>query len=195
MSKHEETLFLYLQGAQQLFQQFGYKKTTMDDIAARCGVAKSTLYHYFSGKEDVFMQVVDKELNDLRQLVKVEVKKGKSGQEKVKFYFHRFHKEILNKRNLYRILFSEIKYGKFLYSQFIKLVENEKAYLSQLLSKAIKAKELVAFRGEVIEVALLAEVLLAAFYGILRFSIDKEDGYDMEKVENMLGQLIPQVFS
>ena len=31
--------------AQILFQQYGLKKTTMDEIAAACGKAKSTLYH------------------------------------------------------------------------------------------------------------------------------------------------------
>ncbi|MGF1624294.1 MAG: TetR/AcrR family transcriptional regulator [Alphaproteobacteria bacterium] len=40
--------------ARSLFARFGYRRTSMDDIAREAGVAKATLYLHFSGKEDVF---------------------------------------------------------------------------------------------------------------------------------------------
>ena len=40
--------------ARTLFARYGYRRTSMDDIAREAGVAKATLYLHFSGKEDVF---------------------------------------------------------------------------------------------------------------------------------------------
>ncbi len=43
-----------LDAAEQLFAQFGYRRTSMDDVARRAGVAKGTLYLYFDGKVALF---------------------------------------------------------------------------------------------------------------------------------------------
>lgn len=43
-----------LDAAQDLFTRFGFRRTTMDDIARAAGVAKGTLYLYFANKAEVF---------------------------------------------------------------------------------------------------------------------------------------------
>lgn len=43
-----------LDAATRLFLQYGYKRTTVDDIAVEAGVAKGSIYVHFSSKEDVF---------------------------------------------------------------------------------------------------------------------------------------------
>lgn len=40
--------------ARRLFARYGYKRTSMDDIAREACVAKATLYLHFKGKDDVF---------------------------------------------------------------------------------------------------------------------------------------------
>jgi AcrR family transcriptional regulator len=47
--------------AQGIFSRFGFKKTTMEDIAKAARKGKSTLYYYFKNKEEVFEAVVDYE--------------------------------------------------------------------------------------------------------------------------------------
>jgi len=44
--------------ALELFVERGYAATRLEDIAARAGVSKGTLYLYFAGKEDLFKVVV-----------------------------------------------------------------------------------------------------------------------------------------
>ncbi len=44
--------------ALQLFIEKGYAATRLDDIAARAGVVKGTLYLYFDSKEALFNAVV-----------------------------------------------------------------------------------------------------------------------------------------
>lgn len=45
-------------GALGLFLASGYAGTTMDAVAARCGVSKRTLYRLFPGKTDLFRAMV-----------------------------------------------------------------------------------------------------------------------------------------
>jgi AcrR family transcriptional regulator len=47
-----------LAAALALFVERGFAATRLDDVAARAGVSKGTLYLYFSSKEDLFRAVV-----------------------------------------------------------------------------------------------------------------------------------------
>ena len=53
--------------AQALFARFGFRKTTMDEIAQAAHKGKSTIYHYFQNKEEIFRAVVEKEANELKK--------------------------------------------------------------------------------------------------------------------------------
>ena len=50
-----------LDAASELFVHFGYDKTTVNDIAAKAGVAKSTIYLRWKKKEDVFRALLVRE--------------------------------------------------------------------------------------------------------------------------------------
>lgn len=43
-----------LDAALRVFGQYGYRRTSMDDIARETGIAKGTIYLSFAGKEEVF---------------------------------------------------------------------------------------------------------------------------------------------
>ena len=47
-----------LSAAQARFLHYGFKKTTIDEIAQDAGVGKGTVYLYFEGKEDVLLTIV-----------------------------------------------------------------------------------------------------------------------------------------
>jgi AcrR family transcriptional regulator len=47
------------EAARKLFANRGFADTTIDDIAARAGVAKGAVYHHFSSKEEIFTRVVE----------------------------------------------------------------------------------------------------------------------------------------
>jgi AcrR family transcriptional regulator len=48
-----------LEAARGLYQRYGYKKTTMDDIARAAGITKPTIYAYFKGKKDILVALVE----------------------------------------------------------------------------------------------------------------------------------------
>ena len=72
--------------AQEIFSKYGYKKTTLDDIANAVRKGKSSLYYYFSSKEDLFQEVVQKEADILRVELSKVLMKNISPEEKLKDY-------------------------------------------------------------------------------------------------------------
>ena len=53
--------------AGELFQRFGFEKTSMDDIARRAHKAKRSIYYHFNSKEALFCATVNNELINVRE--------------------------------------------------------------------------------------------------------------------------------
>jgi AcrR family transcriptional regulator len=49
-----------LDAAEQLLARYGYKKTTMDDVARLTGVGKGTIYLHFPSKEELILGTIDR---------------------------------------------------------------------------------------------------------------------------------------
>jgi AcrR family transcriptional regulator len=58
--------------ARRLFSDRSYLGVSMSDIAGRLGVTKAALYYHFSGKRDIYLNVLDDVLTDLRARLGVE---------------------------------------------------------------------------------------------------------------------------
>lgn len=59
-----------LRSALRAFREKGYHATTLDDIAARLGVHKTALYHYFSDKESILYACHRESLAEVARLMK-----------------------------------------------------------------------------------------------------------------------------
>ncbi|MDC1107087.1 TetR/AcrR family transcriptional regulator [Prolixibacteraceae bacterium] len=98
--------------AQDIFSKYGYKKTTLDDIANAVRKGKSSLYYYFDSKEDIFQEVIKKEADILRQELSKVLRKDTDPEEKLRDY-------ILTKITTYRQL-----------ANFYNAIENDTAAVS-----------------------------------------------------------------
>jgi len=98
-----------LKEAQKLFQQFGVKKTTMEDIAKAMGKGKSTLYYYYCSKEDIFDAVIQKEMGEVFHYVKHAVEKAETAEEKLKVFTLSKIKAVQKRANLYKIVKGEVQ--------------------------------------------------------------------------------------
>lgn len=74
VKKPDERRKEIIQAARELFQEKDYDKMTMQDLMKKLNIAKGTIYHYFSSKEDLLESVVedliDAELKRKKQLLK-----------------------------------------------------------------------------------------------------------------------------
>lgn len=69
--------------ARQLFAKMGVENTTMNDIALASEKGRRTLYTYFKCKEDIYMAVVESELDILSDTMKRVAEKDISPEEKM----------------------------------------------------------------------------------------------------------------
>lgn len=71
------------EAAERVFSKIGYKNAKMEDIASEAGITKVTLYSYFQSKENLYMAItyrVLQQLNDSYYEI-IEEKKNLSGLE------------------------------------------------------------------------------------------------------------------
>ncbi|RGM44197.1 MULTISPECIES: TetR/AcrR family transcriptional regulator [Bacteroides] len=69
--------------ARQLFAKMGVENTTMNDIALASKKGRRTLYTYFKSKEDIYMAVVESELDLLSDMMKRVAEKDIRPDEKL----------------------------------------------------------------------------------------------------------------
>ncbi len=56
--QRQERQDLILQAAEQVYAEKGYRETSMDEIAARVGIATATIYSHFPSKEDLMVAAI-----------------------------------------------------------------------------------------------------------------------------------------
>jgi len=99
-----------IDNAQIVFSQFGFKKTTVDDIAAKIDKAKSSVYYYFKSKEEIFEAVIEKEASIFRHEIHEAISKAETPREKIKVYVLtrlRLFKRLANFYNAFQMEYSE----------------------------------------------------------------------------------------
>ncbi|MDP4291368.1 MAG: TetR/AcrR family transcriptional regulator [Bacteroidota bacterium] len=72
--------------AREIFARYGFRKTTMHEIAEGVGKGKSSLYYYFSSKEDVYRAVIEKEAETMKKKLIDAVSAENDPVEKFRIY-------------------------------------------------------------------------------------------------------------
>lgn len=176
-----------LKAAQEIFSKYGYKKTTLDDIARYIGKGKSALYYYYKNKEQIFEAVLAFEVTQLRDELFNELDAAKDPQDKLRRY-------ILKRMELYHNLVNYYGAIQQEYLENLSVIERiRKQYDDQeleMISDIIK--EGVA-RGIFVSknITLTAGAIIMAMKGF-EYSFSKEK--DLKKLGNDIGQLLDILF-
>jgi AcrR family transcriptional regulator len=128
--------------AQDIFKRYGFRKSTMDEIAAAAGKGKSTLYHYFKSKEEVFAAVIEKESNTMfRELNKI-ITANIDCKTKIKKYITTRMELINELSNLYSAIKADyLNHFNFIQKYRVKYDEYELLFIEQILQDGINKKE------------------------------------------------------
>jgi AcrR family transcriptional regulator len=73
-----------LDAAERLLARFGYKKTTMDDLAREAGIGKGTTYLHFPSKEEVALCTIDRIVDHLLDRLRDIARSDESPDERLR---------------------------------------------------------------------------------------------------------------
>ncbi len=161
----------------------------MDEIAAAAGKGKSTLYHYFKSKEEVFAAVIEKEGNTMfRELNKV-ITANMDSKLKIKKYITTRMKLIDKLSNLYSAIKSDyLNHFNFIQKYRVIYDEYEILLLEQILQDGINKKE---FNINEDETKMCAYGLATALKGLeIPFFLENRYSEISNRLDSMLNILI-----
>lgn len=93
--------------ARQVFAEKGYIATTVDEIAARAGLAKGTIYVYFESKEQIYNAVLENDLETLRTLTLEKIAAADTAKAKIAAYINTRFEYCEKRRDFFRIMHIE----------------------------------------------------------------------------------------
>jgi AcrR family transcriptional regulator len=161
---HVDTREIILKEAQKLFARFGFNKATVDEIAAAAHIAKSTLYHHFSSKEEIFRAVIERESQDLARRIREGVESADSPKERLRAYVVTRMNRLRELTNFYSALKEEyLEHYPFIESVRKKDFDDEMAMFQGILSEGVEEG---AFNLRDGDVELTALAVVTALKGL-----------------------------
>ena len=130
-----------LQIAQEIFSKYGYKKTTLDDIANAVRKGKSSLYYYFNSKEDLFQAVIAKEVDILKQALEKVVFRSMDPEEKLREYILTKLATFRDLANLYNALENDVTAIGFIDEIKAKNEKDEIRMIKRILIEGVRREK------------------------------------------------------
>jgi len=139
--------------ASLIFSKEGFAKANTDEIAKAANLGKGTIYRYFKNKKELFLSVVDRGLDKLKDAILMEVEKTDDPLKKIenamKTYLSFFEKN----RNLIGILIHEQssfqkriakRYFEHYYGNVDRIKQTFKAGMDQDLIKGMDIESVIS---------------------------------------------------
>lgn len=79
-----------LEAAVQMFNERGFHATSLDEVAARLGISKPTIYHYLGNKDQVLLECVSFGLEQLRAAAEAAHRQPGTGMDRLKSFLRRY---------------------------------------------------------------------------------------------------------
>lgn len=140
MKKYEDADFkdLIIETANKIFSRFGFKKTTMNDIARAINRAKSSIYYYFKSKEEIFKSIIEKESIQMRREVSKALRDEDDPEKKLRIYIINRIKILSKLNNYYNALKDEyLEHFDFIKEIREKHIKEEIKIISSILREGV----------------------------------------------------------
>lgn len=125
--------------ARKIFTRYGFRKSTMEQIAAATQKGKSSIYYYFQSKEEIFRAVVEMEAEELKVQLDNTIQKDDSPIDKLKTYIlFRLH-HLRTVKNFYAALNEEyLSHMDFILEIRRQFDMEEKLVVKEILEEGMK---------------------------------------------------------
>jgi len=96
--------------AAELFAERGYPGTSMNEVAAACGVSKPALYHYFRDKDALLAAIAQGHIDHLEEIVAEVVALGLPPERHLRELIERFVSDYADSQHEHRVLTQDVKF-------------------------------------------------------------------------------------
>ena len=79
-----------LRAAVRMFNERGFHRTSLDDVAMRLGISKPTIYHYLGNKDQVLLECVTIGVNQLLEAAEESRQTAGSGRDRLDHFLVRY---------------------------------------------------------------------------------------------------------
>lgn len=93
-----------------LFARQGYTATSMNQVAAACGLSKAALYHYVRDKQALLARVAQGHVQRLEAVVQDVLAQGLPAEARLRELILRFVREYASAQNEHRVLTEDVKF-------------------------------------------------------------------------------------
>ena len=151
-----------LKVASRIFGKYGFQKTTMDEIARTAHKAKGSVYYHFKSKEELFLAVVNVEIESLKNALLAVAAKEDTATNMIRDYLLTRMKLLAGAVNYHETLKADfLQTFEFLDELRSEFDEFEVELLSGILQKGIDERSF-----EVEDVRKTAQVIILAMKAI-----------------------------
>lgn len=186
MDRREEIL----QAATALFIQYGIKKTTLTDIAKKCGLRKTALYYYFKNKDEIIRKMIEHEIKKMMKNVAAEIEKAPTIHAKIRSYIETRLRSLQDKKPFLKLFEKEgipVKRQNFLFKLKKEFTEFDFKTLKEILSSE-EAKQ----KYNIESVDLLIYMIMGVTYGLTHTAIFQDEDFNIEDVIEQSLKIIVQ---
>lgn len=184
--QRQEREALILQAAEEVLIEKGYHEMSMDEIAARVGIAKGTVYLHFASKEDLVFALFERDMQKFQELVEVSIDPASAARGKMEIILHLMFEGLLSKRiSLLYTIYNSSELRKI----FIEKKGCMREMMEHLTTRVTSLLEEGKARGE-FDATLATSVMLSAFFSLL-----SPKSYERLMVDDQLppGELVKQL--
>ena len=179
-----------LDATDRLLARYGYKKMTIDDLAAEVGIGKGSIYLHFSSKEEIALTHIDRIIDRLKKRLAIIAKDNTQCDERIRRMLvervvFRFDSVQHYTQNLNDML---ARLRPQLLERRKKYFEEEAEIFARVLDEAQQKKEFIA--GDAMDAA---RTLLAATNSLLPYSLSTQElgkRSDIEKRTRAIADLV-----
>jgi AcrR family transcriptional regulator len=135
-----------LEAARRVFARAGFSGATVDEIAEEAGVAKGTVYLYFSSKQDLFRAALREGLSELHERSALEMTAEHTTAGRLRAFLEARLRYCSENKDFFRIYYTEFAHLKVRSSpsqpEFQDLYEQQVRVLRSLLDAGVHSGEL-----------------------------------------------------
>ena len=170
-----------LEASTKSFTIFGYKATTMSQIAKQANVGKGTIYTFFKNKEELFDEIINNLIAEMKFLAEQSIRDEDTFMEKahkgieVFIAFHREHDLTI------KLLQEQNEIGTNAVADALKRLNNSIIlYIKKKIEEAIEKKEIVECDPE------MTALIMLRLYTTLKIEWEKEhEPLNSEKIKEL----------